>query len=535
MYDVVIVGAGLSGLNAAHLLLQRDANLKVLVLEGKERVGGRTLTQDVPAAGGLDRWDLGGQWVSSSQTHVMQLIEELGLEVYPQYTKGKKVHHMGGPKARINTYTSSTPSYSPLTVLDFLQFLWKLDRLSKSVDVEEPWRTPDAVRLDAMTLSTYMEQHLWTTELKEELALCSRAVFGMEPCQMSLLFFLMYSAAAGGFLQLLETTPGAAQEFRVKGGTQQLSECLAERIGTERVRLNSPVTAIWQGDDGVEVKTPTESFSCRVVIVTCPPHMAAQLEYQPALPMERQQLSRHMPVGYLNKFIITYPTAFWKDKGFSGEIVARPSNECPFCVTYDATLTTGKAALVGFIAGLQAYDWASRKMEERRAAVVSSLVRYLGPEASNFIHYIEKDWSQEPYSGGCPVNVMVPGMLTYFHPGLRRPVGRIHWAGTETATKWCGYMSGAIQSGHRVALEVLARLSPHLLSQEEREAAQGLRHQEPTPRSDHWSHVIGYSPFRITLTLTAITLGATLLLVKPQLRRDVIGQVLAWLPKYYTN
>ncbi|XP_041914302.1 probable flavin-containing monoamine oxidase A [Alosa sapidissima] len=534
MYDIVIVGAGLSGLSAAHLLLQREAKLKLLILEGKERVGGRTVTQDVPAAGGLDRWDLGGQWVASSQTHVMQLIEELGLVVYPQYTEGKKVHHMGGPNARISTYTTSIPSYSPLVLLDFLQFIWKIGRLCKSVDVQEPWRTPDALRCDAMTLSTYIEQHVWTTELKEEMALCSRAVFGVEPSQMSLLFFLMYSAAAGGVMRLLETTPGAAQEFRVKGGTQQLSECLAERIGTERVRLNSPVMAIWQGDDSVEVRTPTESFSCRLVIVTCPPHMAARLQYQPALPTERQQLCQHMPVGHMIKFIITYPTAFWREKGFSGEIVTRPSNDCPFSVTYDATSPSGSAALVGFIAGLQAHDWASRKVEERRDAVVSSLVRYLGPEASNFVHYIEKDWGQEPYSGGCPVNVMVPGMLTYFHPSLRRPIGRIHWAGTETATKWCGYMSGAIQSGHRVALEVLARLSPHLLSQEEREAAQGLSHQ-PTPRSDLWSHVIGYSPLRVTLTLTAITLGATLLLVKPQLRRDVIGQALAWLPKYYTN
>ncbi|KAL2099953.1 hypothetical protein ACEWY4_004347 [Coilia grayii] len=319
-------------------------------------------------------------------------------------------------------------------------------------------------------------------------------------------------------------------KFTLAGGTQQLSVCLAERLGGECVRLNSPVTAIRQGDDGVEVRTASESFTCKVVIVTCPPHMAAKLQYQPPLPAERQLLCQHMPVGHMIKFIVTYPTAFWREKGFSGEIVTRPSNNCPFSVTFDATSPSGSAALVGFIAGLQAYDWSSRKLEERRDAVVASLVRYLGPEASSFIHYVEKDWAQEAYSGGCPVNVMVPGMLTYFHPSLRRPFGRIHWAGTETATKWCGYMSGAIQSGHRVALEVLARLSPHKLSQEEKEAARGP--DQPHARSDLWSHVICYTPFPVTLTLTVITLGATLLLVKPQLRSDLIGQMVAWLPKY---
>ncbi|XP_063067468.1 probable flavin-containing monoamine oxidase A [Engraulis encrasicolus] len=529
-YDIIIVGAGLSGLSAANHLLKRDANLKLLILEGKDRVGGRTLTQDVPASGGVDRWDFGGQWVASSQTHVMQLIEELGLVAYPQYTLGKKVHHMGGPNAKISTYTTSTPLYSPLILLDFLQFLWKIERLWRKVDVKEPWRTPDAVRLDSMTVASYIDQHVWTREIKEEMGLCSRAVFGVEPCQMSLLFFLMYSAAAGGVMQLLETTPGAAQEYRVKGGTQQLSVRLAERLGGECLRLNSPVTAIRQEADSVEVTTPSESFTCKIVIVTCPPHMAAQLQYQPPLPAERQLLCQHMPVGHLMKFIITYPTAFWREKGYSGEIVARPSNECPFSVTFDATSPSGSPALVGFIAGLQAYDWSSRKMEERRGAVVSSLVRYLGPEASNFIHYVEKDWSQEPYSGGCPVNVMMPGMLTYFHPGLRTPFGRIHWAGTETATQWCGYMSGAIQSGQRVALEVAARLSPHTLTQEEKEALQGPG--QPRARSDLWSHVIGYSPLPVTLTLTVVALGAALLWVKPQLRSDLIGQLVEWLPKH---
>uniref|UniRef100_A0A668A0I9 Amine oxidase n=1 Tax=Myripristis murdjan TaxID=586833 RepID=A0A668A0I9_9TELE len=465
IWDVIIVGAGLSGLSAAYLLKKRNDKLRILILEGKDRVGGRTMSKEIPAWKGVDRWDFGGQWVGSTQTHIMELIKELGLEIYPQYNSGKKVHQIGGPDAKVRTYKTSIPTLSPLVLMDFTQFLWKIDRLCATVCVQDPSRTPNALELDSMTLHSYIEQHVWTRELKEEMELSSRAVFGMEPAQMSFLFFLMYAAAAGGVLALLENTPGSAQEFKVKVPTPLL--CLDRLSQVHTTRLFLLIDVEW-----AKVKTATNTFLCRAVIVTCPPHLAAKIHYQPALPIQREYLTQNMPVGHMIKFIITYKTAFWRERGFSGEIVARPSSECPFCVTFDATSPSGNAALVGFIAAQQASQWSSR---ERRKAVVASLIKYLGPEAASFIHYEEKDWAKEDYSGGCPVNVMAPGLLTYYHPSLRKPCGRIHWAGTETATQWCGYMSGAVQAGQRAALEVLAELCPLTLTLEEQEA---LRHSQ---------------------------------------------------------
>ncbi|KAK5851765.1 hypothetical protein PBY51_023293 [Eleginops maclovinus] len=472
IWDVIIVGAGLSGLSAAHLLRKRNAKFKILVLEGKDRVGGRTVSAEIPAANGVDRWDFGGQWVGSTQTHILELIRELGLETYAQFNIGKKVHHMGGPGSKVRTYSTIIPALSLMGLMDMTQLLWKIDRLCATVCVQEPSMTPGAVELDSMTLQSYIEKQAWTTELKEEMGVCSRSVLGMEPSQMSFLFFLMYAAAAGGVMPLLESTPGCAQELKIKGGTQQLSQCLAEHVGLKNVRLGSAVTAIWQDAEWARVTTTTNTFLCRAVIVTCPPHLAAKIQYQPALPNQREFLTQNMPVGHMIKFILTYQTAFWREKGFSGEIVAGSSTGCPFCVTFDATSPSGNAALVGFIAGQQASQWSSKESGERREAVLSSLVKYLGPEAASFIHYEEKDWAKEEYSGGCPVNVMAPGLLTYYHPSLRKPCGRIHWAGTETATMWCGYMSGAVQAGQRASLEVLAELCPMNLTQEEQEAVQ---------------------------------------------------------------
>ncbi|XP_061590423.1 probable flavin-containing monoamine oxidase A [Cololabis saira] len=515
IWDVVVVGAGLSGLSAAHLLRKKRDSLRILILEGKDRVGGRTLSYEIPAASGAAHWDFGGQWVGSTQTHILELIKELGLEVYPQFNTGKKVLHMGGPNSKVRVYSTSIPTLSPLVLLDFTQFLWKIDRLCGTVCVRDPSRTRDAVKLDSMTLHSYTEQHAWTAELKEQMGVCSRSVFGMEPSQMSFLFFLMYAAAAGGLLALLESSPGCAQEFKVKGGTQQLSESLAERVGWKNVRLGSAVTAIWQDAEWAKVMTSNDTFLCRAVIVTCPPHLAAKIQYQPALPSMREFLTQNMPVGHMMKFIITYQTAFWKEKGFSGEIVAGSSTDCPFCVTFDATTPQGDAALVGFIAGQHAPYWSAKEVNERRKAVLSSLVGYLGPEAAVYIHYEERDWAKEDYSGGCPVNVMAPGLLTYYHPSLRKPCGRIHWGGTETATQWCGYMSGAVQAGQRAALEVLAEVYHMDLTMEEQEALEP-NETIPSPTNQKPSSKLVYLFTKKSVVTAVLATGAFLLLVQNQ-------------------
>ncbi|XP_032822900.1 alpha/beta-tubulin-N-acetyltransferase 9 isoform X1 [Petromyzon marinus] len=462
--DVVVVGAGISGLTAAYRLLQTDPTLGVIVLEGKERVGGRTVATQLKSASGQDTWDLGGQWVGSTQRHVMGLLKELGLDVYPQYTHGTKVCQLGGAHAKIGTYSSNIPSLSLLALVDLQLFMWKIDRLCQTVPAANPAACPLAAQLDSMTMETFKQQNLWTQAAKDALDVACKNNFGLECSQVSCLYYLSYAAAAGGFLPLVEASVGSAQEFKVKGGAFQLSSLLAKRIGHSKIILGDAVTHITQTDDGVELRTASHrKLSCQRVIVTCPTHLAAKIHYEPALPADRERLTQNMPMGHLIKFIVTYPTAFWREAGYSGEIVCNGGGGSPLSVTYDATTSRGNAALVGFIAGSQAGHWTVKTLEERREAVIKSLVKFLGEKAAGYLEYAEKDWSREPYSTGCPVNVMVPGMITYYHSALRRPFHRIHWAGTETATEWCGFMSGAVQSGARAAREALQGLRPSLL------------------------------------------------------------------------
>ncbi|XP_039625601.1 probable flavin-containing monoamine oxidase A isoform X2 [Polypterus senegalus] len=430
MWDVVIVGAGLSGLTAAWELLKSSPQLQVLVLEGKGRVGGRTQTVMLPCTNGMDMWDLGGQWVGRTQHFVLDLIKDLGLEIYPQYTSGWKLSHLGGPDNNIRSYYFNIPSISVLALIDLQLFIWKIERLRKKVAVRKVKYCPQAAEFDSITVKDFMGRHLWTQEAKECVDLACRAVFGMESNVMSFLYFLMYSSASGGFMPLVEATYGSAQEFRIKGGAQQLSERLADSIGRENILLNSAVTAIHQDLNKVEVRTKSKYFLCKKVIVSCPPHLAAKIQYEPSLGTERHYLMSKTLVGHMIKFIVTYETAFWRDMGLSGEIVNRSTIEYPICVTYDATSSEGNPAIVGFISGEQAVIWSQAT-----------------------------DWSQEAFNGGCPVSVMAPKMLTSYYPGLRYRHDSIHFAGTETADVWCGYMDGAVQSGRRSALEVLIMLS----------------------------------------------------------------------------
>ena len=90
--------------------------------------------------------------------------------------------------------------------------------------------------------------------------------------------------------------------------------------------------------------------------------------------------------------------------------------------------------------------------------MLDCLVRYFGEQASQPLDYIEQSWAEEEYTRGCYAGYMPPGVWSMYGPALRAPVGRIHWAGTETATVWNGYMEGAVQSGERAAAEILNSL-----------------------------------------------------------------------------
>jgi monoamine oxidase len=441
--DVAIIGAGFAGLSAAKAL--RAAGLEPLVIEARDRVGGRTCPGSIA---GLTI-DLGGMWLGSGQTSLEALAREYGVATYPQYLTGKSAIELNG-KIRSSEGEDYLALLSLPVKLDVAQLVYRLTSLSDSIDLERPWAHPKAEQLDGMTLQTWLDEHSHTDGAMAFMVSLVRSVFCAEPANLSFLFFLTY-LRGGGNLEHMTTSRNGAQERLFVGGVHQLSLRMADQLGG-RVILNSPVTDVAQDSDGVSVKCGSATYRAKAIIIAVAPALAARINFSPLLPHKRDALTQRMPMGSVIKAWIAYPTPFWRAKGFSG---LYSSDVAPFGPAFDVTPPGTSAGIIsGFFDAQHAAEWSARSREERRAEVIRCLTGAFGAEAQNPTEYVEMDWTRERYSLGCYAGTLGPGSLTQFGPELRKPVGRIFLAGTESASVWAGYIEGALRSGARAAAEV---------------------------------------------------------------------------------
>lgn len=446
--DVIVVGAGMAGLTAADRLTA--AGRSVLVIEARERVGGRVLNEAPDAAAPEQVVEIGGQWLGPTQTRARTLAARLGLQLYATHTDGANLleRRDGG----LLRYRGTIPRINPVVLADIGQAQTRLDRLARRVPLQAPWRAPHAGHQDAVTLGTWLRRNVATRTARELLTVAVRAVWACEPHELSLLHALFYLHSGGGFASLIGTS-GGAQQDRVVGGTGLLATGLAARLG-DRVLLGRPVHAIRAGGDAVTVTARTgDSWHARRVIVALPPTLAGQLDYHPALPAARAQLTQRTPMGAVIKCLAVYDEPFWRRDGLSGQAVSIAG---PLSAVFDNTVPGGSpGVLLGFFEGAAARRFSLRTPGERRDAVVAAFTRLFGARARHPRAYLDKDWSGDPFSGGGYSAVLAPGTWTGYGHALRAPVGRLHWASTETATIWSGYIDGAIRSGEHAADEIL--------------------------------------------------------------------------------
>jgi monoamine oxidase len=446
-HDVVVVGAGFAGLSCARRLARRDVD--VVVLEARDRVGGRAENGSLPGGQPIE---LGGQWIGPGQTRMYELVEELGLATFPTYDEGQHVLEFGG---RRRTFSGDTPPLGAATLADLGASVARLHRRARGIDPAEPWTARHAQHLDARTFESWVARHP-TRGTRAFWRLLTRAVFATEPANLSLLHVLTYVRQAGS-VDVLIDTGGGAQQDRVVGGSVLIAERLAAELGAA-VRLGTPVTAIRRPDGGgVEVETAQgERVEAAEVVVAVPPTLAGRLHYQPALPAERDQLTQRVPMGAVIKVHVVYDRPWWRDRGWSGQALSDgPVTQ----VVFDNSPPDGAAGvLLAFIEGVEALRWGARPADERHAAVVRRLTEFFGAEAAHPVTIVERDWAAEPWSRGCYGAHLPPGALTQLGPALRRPVGPIHWAATEHAIAWTGYLEGAVRSGEATADEVLGAL-----------------------------------------------------------------------------
>ena len=440
---VVVVGAGISGLAAAREL--KRAGVDVTVLEARDRVGGKMYTVEV----GRDQIDFGAHWIGPGQRRIADLARELGIATEPQHLEGRNVLVYRG---RRSTFKGTIPKLSPLALVDLQIGIWRLEAMRKQVPPSGPF-TRKAREWDRISLGDWAQRKLRTRGARMVLDLSTELVFGAEPAELSLLYFLSYMQAAGGWVALTEFEGGAQQDHFV-GGSQQICLRMAEDLG-ESVFLEAAVEDVFQDGEKVVVRTASASFDAERVVIAVAPAVAARIRYSPPLPLERDALAQRMFMGAYMKGIAAYDTPWWRGQGMSG-LAYRDSP--PVQMVVDASGDSGQGTLMAFITGRDALALGPLPPEQRREVVLAALVAMLGPEAGKPFEYRDFNWHDEPWSRGGPVGLMGPETLTAVGDALRQPAGRIHWAGTETAREWIGYMDGGIEAGQRAANEVLAAI-----------------------------------------------------------------------------
>jgi monoamine oxidase len=313
---------------------------------------------------------------------------------------------------------------------------------------------------DSQTLETWIAHQITTPAARALVDTASKALWGAELRDVSLLFALWYTACAGnettaGSFARLVTTQGGAQAQRFVGGSQRVSLEVARQLG-DRVRLSSPVRSIEQGSSQVVVSGDNYTVTASRVIVTVPPALVAELEFTPSMPPLRSQLMQRMPQGSLMKAEAIYDQPFWRDDQLSGQIV---SDRGLARSTFDNSPPDNASRpgiMMAFVGGDEARAWGAKPASTRRTQVIADFTAAFGSKAASPIDYVEKDWAIEEWTRGCPTAYCPPGVLLDFGSALRPTFGRVHWAGTETATYWAGYMDGAVRSGERAAQEVVA-------------------------------------------------------------------------------
>jgi monoamine oxidase len=446
--DVVIVGAGISGMVAARRVL--EAGLTPLVLEADERVGGRILTEEVIAGVPVE---LGAQWIGDTHERMFRLAAELGVQTYPQYDEGETSYELAGSGVlRENEFHARFASERKELEL----VLRRLDVLAADVPVEAPWQAPRATEWDGITAGAWYDAQGLPVVARNLLEICTVGILAVPTAEVSFLHLLFTIQTCGVTSDLFAESEGGAQTTRFVGGTSEIPKRLAALI-EDHIVLGAPVLLIEHAADGVTVHCRGGRVARgRRAIVAISPTLAGRITYDPPLSGVRDQLTQRLPNGSAMKAFFVYDEPFWRADGFNGQLIsdvgpARMSNDT--CIPGD-----DHGVILLFLEGDEARTVGRLPQPERRAALTAELVRHYGQKAARPEFYVDGEWSDRQWTRGCYNANHGPHVWTKYGPALTAPVDTIHWASTDTARYWSAYMEGAVDAGERAAQEVIDEL-----------------------------------------------------------------------------
>ncbi|QXW01293.1 MULTISPECIES: flavin monoamine oxidase family protein [Rhodococcus] len=444
--DVVVIGAGISGLTAARCL--HNDGYRVVVLEQNDRVGGRTWSASTEGG----PVDFGGMFIGSTHDRSLALGRSLGLTTVSAIKPGTDVLIV--PSGRMDAPDGELPAGSPIRE-SLANAYRRLDALAEAVGAKAPWDHARAVELDDLTVADWLDQEVTCPDVRALLEVDLNCVLGAGTGDASLLYLAYYVAQCEGIRTLLATHGGAQNEWWI-GGAGQISERIAVELG-DAIHLSTRATSIKHDEGGATVSTQHGAFRARQVIIATPPAAASAISFSPRLPRQRAQLQMRAPLGRMSKIQVRYPSAFWEDHGYSGAIT---DTETLGIMIFPGTKPAdSQATLIGFIAGRLLDRFAVLSEDERRSKILGLLEQCYGPQAASPTYFHETDWSQQDGALGGPATFMPTGVLSTVGTALRQQIGVLHFAGTEAASGWTGYMEGAVRAGETAATTVSAALA----------------------------------------------------------------------------
>ena len=453
--DVVVIGAGLSGLMAARRL--RQQGVKIHILEARERTGGRMIRQTTDTGAVID---LGGQWGGETHHRFKTLVGELGLEMFPSYYDGKGV--LVWDKQRIEADMAKTPESSVL-LFDSDQIQQPSAEIAKakaamkafreiaaSVDPSRPWKAPNAAELDRTTIRAWCDKNSCSRLSDFELEWLSvvGGSGGFDPWDASILHL--------AWTQSVAPQDEAPEAWLLKGAAGQVAERLSAEL-TSQISLNSPVHAIEQTDNNVSVQFGAgKRIEAKAAIVAIPPPLRQRITFTPDLSAETRSFLQRSPMGSMIKVFAIYKKAYWRRKNLNGFGVG---NLKTLELTADSSLPSGTPGiLASFVTASAAVAFQKMTLKQQRRAVLDDLIAYWGPEAGEPEELIIQNWNEESWSTGAFTSFVTPGAWTTYGRGWQQSHGRVHWAGTEASTRWPGYFEGAIEAGIQASKRAVAQL-----------------------------------------------------------------------------
>ncbi|NQX05560.1 FAD-dependent oxidoreductase [Rathayibacter sp. VKM Ac-2856] len=442
--DVIVIGAGATGLTAALRLQERGRS--VVVLEARERVGGRLETRVIDG----QMLELGGQWVSPDQTALLETLDELGLATYSRYREGESIYIGADGGAR--RFTGDIFPGGASTEAEIERLIGILDGLVAETDPAAPWSHPLAHDYDRISFAAWLEAQTDDAEARANVALFIADAMLTKPAHaFSLLQALLMAASAGSFGNLVDAD--FILDKRVLGGLQQVPERLAERLSAERVLLGRPVRSVQWSGDAVTVRADGVTVRARRAIVAVPPNLVNRIAFDPPLPRLRQQALQHQSLGLVIKVHATYATPFWRADGLSGTAFS------PHALVHEAYDNSNageeRGTLVGFVSDEKADRVLALPEAERKAAILDSLAAYYGPAALDPVVYYESDWAAEEWTQGAYAASFDLGGLTRYGALQLEPVGPLRFGSSDLAAEGYQHVDGAIRVGRRLAQEIL--------------------------------------------------------------------------------